>query len=103
MQLEELTESMVRSHLNTKFSIPFAERNVELELVEVVGAENGLPEIEGVERFSIYFVGPGDFYLPQSTYRMEHDQLGQLEMFIVPVGKEQRGYRYEAVFNRLTR
>ena len=68
-----------------------------------MGVENGMPEIEGVERFSLYFVGPGDFYLPQSIYRMEHDALGTLEIFIVPVGKEEAGYRYEAVFNRLTR
>ena len=103
MQLEELTEQIVRSHLNTKFSVPLEQRNVELELVEVMGAENGMPEIEGVERFSLYFTGPGDFYLPQSIYRLEHDALGALEIFIVPVGKEKAGYRYEAVFNRLTR
>ena len=103
MQLEELTEQIARKQLNTKFSIPLEERRVDLELTEVMGAENGMPELEGTERFSLYFLGPGDFYLPQRIYRMEHDELGELDMFIVPVSKDKTGYRYEAVFSRLIR
>ncbi len=103
MQLEELTEQIARKQLNTKFSIPLEERTVELELVEVLGAENGMPLIEGAERFSLYFLGPGDFYLPQRIYRMKHDELGDLDIFIVPVSKGATGYRYEAVFSRLLR
>jgi hypothetical protein len=34
-------------------------------------------------------------------YRMQHDQLGKLELFLVPVGQDQRCIYYEAVFNRL--
>lgn len=102
MQLEELTEKIFASHLGTIFYIPFDERRVEMELVEVAGADSGLQKIEGVERFSIYFLGPEDIHIRQHTYRMEHDALGQLDIFIVPVSVENRRVRYEAVFSRLT-
>jgi hypothetical protein len=32
---------------------------------------------------------------------MEHDALGRLEIFIVPVGIQDKRYQYEAVFSHL--
>lgn len=102
MQADELTEELFAQHLNTKFYIPLEERRVELELVEVVGDKSSLDKIEGVERFDLYFAGPGDFYLPQRIYRMEHEALGQLDIFIVPVALKENRYQYEAIFSRIT-
>ena len=45
--------------------------------------------------------GPLDAFLPQATYRLEHEQLGALDLFLVPVRKEAAGFLYQAVFNRL--
>ena len=102
MQLEELTEDLFGQHLNTKFYIPLEDRRVELELVRVVGDKSSLEKIPGWERFSIYFLGPGDFYLPQATYHMEHESLGEQDIFLVPIGVEDKRFRYEAVFSRQT-
>ena len=49
--------------------------------------------------FSIVFRGPGDVVLPQRIYRMEHSELGAFEIFLVPIGPDEKGPRYEAVFN----
>ncbi|MCG3198869.1 MAG: hypothetical protein HUU16_07845 [Candidatus Omnitrophica bacterium] len=51
------------------------------------------------ESFSLLFKGPLVSFLPQGTYRFSNETLGELEVFIVPVGKESDGYHYEAVFN----
>jgi hypothetical protein len=102
MQIDELTEELFAEQLNTKFYVPLEDRRVELELVAVEGDKSSMEKIEGIERFAIYFQGPGDFYLPQHTYRMEHDALGALEIFMVPVGKDNNGFRYEAIFSRMT-
>jgi hypothetical protein len=102
MNLDELTEELFTEQLNTKFYIPLEERRVELELIGVEGDKSSMEKIPGVERFAIYFLGPGDFYLPQRTYRIEHEGLGELEIFIVPVRKEKNGFRYEAIFSRMT-
>lgn len=101
MQPDEMTEELFAQNLNTKFYIPLDDRRVELELVAVAGDKSTLEKIEGVDRFSLYFLGPGDFYLPQRIYRMEHDTLGQLDIFIVPVGIQDKRYQYEAVFSHL--
>ena len=48
--------------------------------------------------FSLLFLGPADPVLPQRIYRLEHDVLGLLEIFLVPIGRDEDGTTYEAVF-----
>jgi hypothetical protein len=101
MELEELKEEVFAKHVNTKFYIPLKDRRVELELVRVAGDKSTLEKIEGVNRFALYFHGPGDLLLPQSIYPLEHDALGTLEIFIVPIGIRDNRYEYEAIFSQV--
>lgn len=48
--------------------------------------------------FSLLFQGPADPFLPQATYRFQHGALGVLEIFIVPLGRDEHGSVYEAFF-----
>ena len=50
------------------------------------------------EPFALLFRGPPDPPLPQATYRLGHDGLGELEIFIVPVAATRDGRDYEAIF-----
>lgn len=93
-----LTEKEFSKHLNTKFQIA-AEPPLELELTEVKGYLSGQNEQAGMERFSAFFHGPGDRYLQQQVYALEHDAMGSFELFLVPISLDEKGYRYEAVFN----
>ncbi len=97
--LEHLTMDALSAQLHTKFRLSFGpEQVVELELFEV--QSHG--DVAGqTERFSAIFRSPLQHFLPQSTYRMEHERLGSVEIFIVPVRKDGEGIYYEAVFNRL--
>jgi hypothetical protein len=54
----------------------------------------------GVHRapFSLVFAGPAEPILPQRTWPLEHPELGRFELFLVPVGRDAAGVRYEAVF-----
>ncbi len=97
---ERLTEANFTKHLNTVFRAKVsAPRLVELKLVEVKGYASGANDPKGMERFSLFFNGPGDLQLPQHTYELEHDQLGSLHIFLVTVAQDERGFLYEAVFN----
>ncbi len=50
--------------------------------------------------FVLVFSAEDPRVFPQTTYRMEHETLGELNLFIVPIGKTASGgIRYEAVFN----
>ncbi|CAN5213954.1 hypothetical protein BH20ACI1_BH20ACI1_17860 [soil metagenome] len=85
--------------LNTKFRVVEAAEPLELELVEV----SDLKTSSGQEYFSLVFLGDKDNLLPQKLYALNHETLGQKEIFLVPVGREEDGIKYEAVFNRLTK
>ena len=95
---ENLTHAALAENLNTKFVIRYGDADaLELELTEI-----SKPTVtRRQEFFSIIFRGPRDRFLPQSTYHMEHDKLGQFDLFLVPVEQDQNGYYYQAVFNRL--
>ena len=51
------------------------------------------------EAFSVFFLGPLERLMPQGTRKVRHTQLGELEIFLVPVAKKNDGFEYEAVFN----
>jgi hypothetical protein len=94
------SEESFRENLNTKFRVRAeAPRPVELELVEVKSYEPGENEQHGMERFSLFFRGPADIFIPQGTYSLEHERMGTLDIFIVPVKRDEQGFRYESVFN----
>ena len=95
-----LTEREFSKHLNTKFRVNVeAPQPIELELVEVKGYESKSNEETGLERFSVFFSGPAEFLLPQQTYPLVHEKMGEFDIFIVPIGRGGPGFRYEAVFN----
>jgi hypothetical protein len=55
---------------------------------------------DGRRPFSLEFTNQRkDAYLPQQIYTLEHITLGVLDLFIVPLGPDGIGMRYEVVFN----
>ncbi len=49
--------------------------------------------------FSLIFRSPGERrHAPQQIYTVRHPELGEIEIFLVPIGPDERGMRYEAVF-----
>ena len=95
-----LTEKEFSQHVNTKFRANLEDGGaVDLELVEVKGYLSKPEEQSGMERFSAFFQGPPETRLTQKVYTLNHDRMGEFEVFLVPVGPETQGVRYEAVFN----
>lgn len=76
-----------------------------LELIEATSRGES-PNSNSAERrpFSLLFVDPASSvaeHLPQGIYRIAHDQLGEYDLFIVPLGPNADGVgiRYEAIFS----
>jgi hypothetical protein len=40
-------------------------------------------------------------FLSQGVHNFKHDQMGQFELFIVPIKQDEQGFYYQAVFNNL--
>jgi hypothetical protein len=94
-----LTPATFEPHIGSEFSIA----SVADRVVVVLAAVNRLaPRSHGdrTEPFSIVFLGPSGDALPQATYTLQHPDLGDLAMFLVPIGPDRAGQQqYEAVFN----
>ena len=97
--MADLTEQEFSRHLNSTFNIKFVDGDLPLQLVEVSAYRPQEHEEQGLERFSAVFNGPEGLLLPQGTYRLTHDQMGDVDLFLVPVSSNQRTHQYEAVFN----
>lgn len=68
-----------------------------LELAEA--SPIALPERAGQRKqFSLLFKGPAEPILAQGIYGLENDELGRLDLFLVPVAADEEGVDYEAVF-----
>lgn len=94
---ETFNYEVLSKQLNTKFALVGAPEPFEIELVEVTK-----PTATASQAFfSLFFLSRGDFMLPQGTYRLEHEQLGEMMIFLVPTSRETDGFKYEAVFNLL--
>ncbi|HEX9668254.1 MAG TPA: hypothetical protein VGC93_02110 [Thermoanaerobaculia bacterium] len=95
--LDTLTHESFAPHVGSPFEARLPERTLRFELLEVVPSKDEAP---GRRRpFSLVFRGPCELYVPQQIVPLEHAALGKLEIFLVPIGLDAEGYRYEAVFN----
>ena len=99
--LDKLQSSDFLPNLNTIFRIHLdGEADaVPLELARVTGTGQRFSP-EAREAFSLLFLGPvSPHHLVQHIYRLEHEQMGTLEIFLVPLGPENGRMKYEAIFN----
>jgi hypothetical protein len=69
---------------------------IPLELVEVKAGGRALRRNR--QAFSLVFRGPLRPSVPQAIYRLEHDAMGALDLFLVPITPDPQGALYEAVF-----
>ena len=97
--LDQLTIDVFEPHVGTSFWAEFPNgAKVELRLTRAAKVMES--EAARLQRhpFSLFFEGPDSFLLKQHTYRVTHEELGAMELFLVPVGQGGGTYQYEAVF-----
>jgi len=97
--LDQLTKEQFTPHVGSTFQVRLnPQETVPLTLAEV----SVYPDHEEGPRrqpFSLIFHGAHRFVLPQRVYPIEHQNLAAMEIFLVPLGPDGQGMRYEAVFN----
>ena len=86
-----------QSCLEQSFLLQHGDYEETLTLVEVVRLNNA--HAAGREPFSIVFQSANQEPIEQKTYRLTNEQLGDLDVFIVPIEQNESGVRYEAVFS----
>ena len=98
--LDTLTLENFQKAENQCFTIRMSDGStVETHLIDVrdMGSERSR-ESDRRTPFSLIFRGPREPVLAQQILDMENQTLGALSIFLVPVGPDEHGMRYEAVF-----
>jgi hypothetical protein len=99
--LERFSIDMFADRIGEKFRVhDRAAQDLSLQLFEVTDlTSRGGPDSPcSRAAFSVLFHGPRETLLPQRIYRLEHDAGLAFEIFLVPIGPDREGMRYEAIF-----
>jgi uncharacterized protein DUF6916 len=99
----DLTSDRFAPHVGEAFRTHVDDgKTLDLELIAVATAPERIAvaarERGGRVPFSLVFRGPRTPLLPQRIYRLEHAIVGTHDIFLVPIGVDAGGLRYEAVF-----
>lgn len=95
-----LTYEALSNHRNSKFTVCLeGDQSFDLEMIDL----SELKLSPRQERFSLLLLGPPDKFLGQGIRHLHHDELGEFDLFLVPIGQDEAGVSYEIVFNRLVK
>jgi hypothetical protein len=84
--------------VTTSFEVSAGDQHpVQFTLVEC----NTLLDSEMQETYSLLFRGPADHPPVQGIYALDNDKLGKLELFLVPIKRDDEGLYFEAIMNHL--
>src|SRR6266403_1543804 len=95
--LEKLNSRVFSENLHTKCKVHTGPSDtIELELIE----EAERPTSPQKECVSVLVQGTVSPVLPQRIGKMEHPRRGAFDLFLTPLGVNESGATYEAVFHR---
>jgi hypothetical protein len=104
MNLSEMTLEMAQPLFGTVYQLTLEDGGT-LEIKLIDGAPFELPRrpSRGARQprrppFALYFLGPREPILPQRMYDLRSETSNFEGLFIVPVGRDDEGTEYEAVF-----
>ena len=95
---EEITHEMFADHLEKTFRIHCGDEFLDVELTEVEVREG--QAIEGLRQpFTLIFRGPKDRTLGEGLYKVENEDVGTVELYIIPIITVGDRQNYQVVFN----
>lgn len=97
-----MTEYLKKSDFDPYLNETFMVHSPAVGSQEVVLAELTEKNYPGQECFSVIFRGPKQPVMQQMMYTLTHPNMGELQLFMVPVQyPEQDGVYYQSLFNRI--
>jgi hypothetical protein len=96
---EQLSYENFEKLVNTKFEVKDFDEKIELELFEIADRKITAQQ----EIFSLLFRGPNDKVLSQGIFNLGNEDFSDTEIFLVPIGQNEEGITYQAVFNLLVK
>jgi hypothetical protein len=99
--LDQLSRSTFAEFVGSMFRMEIdGERAVDVELIECTSLASTGPKRGEANRepFSLIFRAPLEVRVPQRIYRISREKIPAIDIFLVPIGPDERGMRYEAIF-----
>lgn len=93
LTLEHFTEC-----INDSF-ISVGDDNAAFVLLEARPLQGATPEAVQRVPFSLLFRNSSAILFEQKIFQMQHEVLGVMGIFLVPVARDGQGFLYQAVFN----
>ncbi len=97
VDLATLDASTFTPHVGSAFAVAHLPGGLSLTLRSVDVLRAG-PTPASRHSFSLEFTGPRTPMLSQGVFTLDHEAIGRLELFLVPLQPDEAGARYEAVF-----
>ncbi len=94
--LDTLTSDVFEKAVDEKFQISGEFGQLESTLVDCTKLVQHDEETKAP--FSIVLRGPMEPLLEQQIYKVSHEKIGEMEIFLVALGPDKPGMRYEAIF-----
>ncbi|MBI3443928.1 MAG: hypothetical protein HY055_00805 [Magnetospirillum sp.] len=92
-----LTVETFLPHVDQAFAAQFSDGELSMTLTLAQLLKGGPSPASIRPPFELRFTCP--VHLRQQTYLLRHEQLGEQEIFLVPVAQEGETFVYQAVFN----
>ena len=86
-------------HVGEVFHVIVSETHeLKVLLTEIAALASDDSPLRKRQPFALVFHAPGVAYVPQLTYRVEKPGLEPFDCFLVPIGPDENGMRFEAIF-----
>jgi hypothetical protein len=95
--LDRISKEDFEPLVGQKVKVYRDESGSDLEVKEVVATRS--PSPRATEPFRIVLRSRDGWVATQGMFRIEHPVLGELELFVVPIGPDGEGLCYEIIFN----
>ena len=100
--MEEIGLALFVDYVGSTFQIEWSPQEISpVELIEAAPL-NSTARHDKRGRpagFSLLFRDQRGGHRPQGTYPVSHEAVGTVAIFLVPIGPDELGERYEAIFN----
>ncbi|NOQ63166.1 MAG: hypothetical protein GQ582_01480 [Methyloprofundus sp.] len=94
--INELNHAMFEKYLEHTFQVLNESFQLELVLTEAVLLAQ---QVEQQQGFSLLFKADNSISMEQGLYSLQHKEMGEFALFLVPISQDQHSVYYEAIFN----
>ena len=95
--LDRLSLEDFSSLVGSELDVRAYDQQARLKLKEAKPIKS--PSPRATQPFHLVLSAPPAWRVPQGLFRVTHPQLGEIELFAVPIGPDGDGFCYEVIFN----